>query len=74
MNRDQLEGIVRQVSGAVKAQWGALVNDPLAVDAGIRDRLAGKILEQRAISRQDAERNLQQFLRRNRNWSDPSRH
>ncbi len=73
MNRDRLHGICRQFSGTVKQQWGALTDDPLAVDAGARERLAGRIQEQRGISAQESRRQLQDFLDRNRNWWDLSR-
>lgn len=73
MNRDQLHGICRQFSGTVKQQWGALTDDPLAVDAGTRERLAGRIQEQRGISAQESRRQLEDFLNRNRNWWDLSR-
>lgn len=72
MNRDRLQGIFRQFNGTLKQQWGALTDDPLAVDAGKRERLAGRIQEQRAISAQDSRRQLEDFLSRNRNWLDLS--
>ena len=70
MDRNRLHGICRQFSGAVKQQWGALTDDPLAVDAGTRERLAGRIQEQRAISAQESRRQLEDFLSRNRDWWD----
>lgn len=73
MNRDRLHGICRQFSGTVKQQWGALIDDPLAADAGARERLAGRIQEQRGISAQESRRQLEDFLNRNRNWWDLSR-
>ena len=53
MNRDRFHGICRQFNGTLKQHWGALTDDPLAVDAGTRERLAGRIQEQRAISAQE---------------------
>ena len=72
MNRDRLQGICRQFSGTVRQQWGALTDDPLAVDAGTRERLAGRIQEQRAISTQESRRQLEDFVDRNRDWWDLS--
>ena len=68
MNRDRLGGNWKQFSGRVKQQWGALTGDPLAAAAGTRDRILGGIQEQRGISRQEADRQLEDFMNRNRNW------
>ncbi|HEY8068059.1 MAG TPA: CsbD family protein [Burkholderiales bacterium] len=72
MNRDRMEGICRQLSGAVKQRWGALTADPLAAAEGARDRILGKMQELRGLSRQEADRQLDEFMRRNRNWWDLS--
>jgi uncharacterized protein YjbJ (UPF0337 family) len=58
----------------MKEVWGALSGDPYASAAGRRDRLAGKIQEQRGLSRQKADRQLEDFMTRNRNWWDLSGH
>lgn len=73
MNRDRLYGIWKQFTGKVKEQWGTLTGDPVAAAAGRRDRLLGRIQEQRGISKQEADRQLSDFMRRNRNWWDLSR-
>lgn len=73
MDRDRFHGIWKQFSGKAKEQWGALIDDPLAVAAGTRDRLAGRIQEQRGISKQKADRQFEDFMSRNRNWWDLSR-
>ena len=72
MNQDRIHGICMQVSGTVKEQWGKLARDPHVMAAGRSDRFAGRILEQRAISAQQAARQLDDFMRRNRNWWDLS--
>jgi uncharacterized protein YjbJ (UPF0337 family) len=72
MNRDQLGGNLRQFSGRVKQQWGVLMHDSLAVAAGTRDCILGRIQEQRGISRQEADQQLDEFMSRNRNWWDLS--
>jgi len=73
MNRDRFHGICMQLSGRVTERWGALIGDPLVVAAGRRDRLAGRIEEQRGILRQQADRQLANFMSRNRDWQDLSR-
>jgi uncharacterized protein YjbJ (UPF0337 family) len=72
MNRDQWQGIWKQFSGVVKQAWGTLCGEPHAVAAGTRDRVAGRILIQRGVSKRDGERQLADFMRRNRDWSDLS--
>ena len=72
MNLDRLQGSWQQLSGKFQEHWGSLTDDPHAVAAGRRDRLAGRVLEQRGISKQQAERQLQEFLIRHRNWWDLS--
>ncbi|HLX80638.1 MAG TPA: CsbD family protein [Burkholderiales bacterium] len=72
MNRDRLGGIWKQFSGKAKQHWGALTGDPLAVAAGDRDRIFGRVQEQRGISKQEADRELEDFMSRNRDWWDLS--
>ena len=73
MNRDRLIGTWKQFRGKAKERWGTLTGDPVAAAAGARDRLLGEIQEQRGASKEEADRQLDEFLRRNRNWSDLSR-
>ena len=73
MNRDRLAGVCAQFKGRLKEHWGILRVDPLIAAAGTRDRLAGRIQEQRAFAKEETERELKEFLTRNRNWSDLSR-
>ena len=72
MNRDHCEGLWKQASGSLKEQWGALTNDPATRAAGRRDRLDGRIQAQCAVSKQAAERQLEEFMHRNRRWWDLS--
>lgn len=68
MNRDRLSGICTQFKGGLKEGWGRVRGDPTSILAGKRDRLAGRILEQRGIVKEATERDLNDFLCRNRNW------
>lgn len=72
MNLDRFLGVCRQYRGKMKQTWGALVEDPSLVEYGARDRLAGRIREQRGLSKEQSERQLQEFLNRHRRWWDPS--
>ena len=73
MNRERWLGICKQFMGKGKERWGTLTGDPFAIDAGVRDQLLGKIQEQRGASKEEADRQLTDFMKRNRNWSDLSR-
>ena len=68
MNRDRLAGIGRQVTGQLREHWGKLTINPQSSAAGTRDRLAGRIQEQRGVLKEATERELRDFLARNRNW------
>jgi uncharacterized protein YjbJ (UPF0337 family) len=72
VNQDQVQGLIKQLSGSAKACWGVLTGDPVAIATGTRDRLAGRIQEQRGDSKRAADQQLAEFMHRNRKWSDPS--
>ena len=69
MNRDQVEGRLKQATGKLKENWGVLSRDPFFADAGRRDQLFGRIQERRGNSHAQASRQLSDFMRRNRNWT-----
>jgi uncharacterized protein YjbJ (UPF0337 family) len=61
MNWDRIEGNWKQAKGKVKEQWGKLTDDQLDVIAGKRDQLVGKVQEQYGISKDEAEKQVDQF-------------
>lgn len=69
MNRDRLEGKWKQFSGSVREQWGRLTDARLSMIAGKHDQLAGRYQEQYGITKEEGERQLREFLRRNRDWN-----
>jgi uncharacterized protein YjbJ (UPF0337 family) len=73
MNQDRLQGICKQLGGKLMECWGALNGDPLTAAAGRRERLTGRILEQRGIARQAADRQIEDFRNRHRHWLDISK-
>jgi uncharacterized protein YjbJ (UPF0337 family) len=73
MNRELLYGIWMRLGGSVTERWGALIGDPLVAAAGRRNRLAGRIEQRRGMLKQQADRELAQFVSRNRHWRDLSR-
>jgi len=68
MNRERVEGNWKQFSGKLKEHWGKLTRDELRVDAGKRDQLAGSMQVRRGCSREETERQVREFLHRNRDW------
>jgi uncharacterized protein YjbJ (UPF0337 family) len=69
MNQDRFAGICKKIVGYLEVRWGLLTNDPQAIAAGSRDQRTGKNLERIGISRENAARQLDEFLKRNRNWN-----
>lgn len=62
MNRMQLQGRWKQVRGKVRERWGRLTHDDLEVIGGRWDQLVGKIQERYGITREQAERQVDEFL------------
>ena len=69
MNRDRFEGVWKQFSGRVKEKWCRRIDDVAGVVAARRDQRAGWIQEGRGISKETVERQLKEFLVRNRYWN-----
>jgi uncharacterized protein YjbJ (UPF0337 family) len=65
MNRDRIEGRWKQLSGTLREQWGYLTSDRLSVVAGQHDQLAGRAQKQYGIRKEEAQRQLKDFQRRN---------
>ena len=65
MNRDRIKGNWKQVKGKLKEQWGKLTDDDLDVISGKRDQLLGRIQERHGIAKDEAQRQVERFERRN---------
>lgn len=61
MNWQQVEGKWKQVKGAVKLRWGKLTDDDLEVIAGKKEELLGKLQERYGITKEEAEKQLEQW-------------
>lgn len=68
MNRDRIEGRWKQLTGAWLERWGKLTADQLRVVAGRHDQRAGRAQERYGIKKEESQRELKAFLRRNRRW------
>ncbi|OSI10474.1 CsbD family protein [Neisseria sp. Dent CA1/247] len=65
MNWDQIEGKWEQLVGKAKEKWGELTDDDLTVAAGKRDQLAGKLQERYGYTKEQAEKELDDWMNSN---------
>jgi uncharacterized protein YjbJ (UPF0337 family) len=63
MNWDQIEGKWKQVKGSLREHWGKLTDDDLGLIAGKRDKLIGILQERYGWQREQAEKELDQWLK-----------
>lgn len=63
MNWDQLEGNWKQFTGSVRERWGDLTDDDLDRIAGNREQFVGRVQERYGVAREDAERDVDNFVR-----------
>jgi uncharacterized protein YjbJ (UPF0337 family) len=66
MNWDRIEGNWKAFKGRIKEQWGNLTDDDLDRIEGKREQLAGKIQERYGIARDEADRQVSDWLARQR--------
>jgi uncharacterized protein YjbJ (UPF0337 family) len=62
MNWDRIEGNWKSFKGRVKEKWGKLTDDDLDYAAGKRDQLSGKIQERYGIARDEADRQITDWV------------
>lgn len=63
MNWDIIEGKWEQLKGSVKEKWGDLTDDELTEAAGKRDKLAGKLQEKYGWTKNEAEKQVDDFFK-----------
>lgn len=61
MNSDRMAGKFKQATGALKEKWGKLTDDDLKVIEGNRDQLIGKIQERYGITREAAQKQVDEW-------------
>ncbi len=61
MNKEEMKGKWNQLKGEVKKQWGKLTDDDLARIEGNRDILVGKIQELYGKTKEEAEREVDEY-------------
>jgi uncharacterized protein YjbJ (UPF0337 family) len=65
MNWDRVASKTKQVRGKVREQWGKLTDDQLDIVAGRRDQLVGRIQETYGVAKDEAERQVSDWEKRN---------
>lgn len=63
MNEDILKGKWTQLKGKVKEQWGELTDDEIDQLDGQRDQLVGRVQERYGIARDQAERDVDEWMK-----------
>lgn len=66
INQDIMAGKWKQLAGKAKVAWGNLTDDDLAKIDGNAERLAGIVQERYGKTREEAEREVNDFFDRNR--------
>jgi uncharacterized protein YjbJ (UPF0337 family) len=61
MNWDQLAGNWKQIKGRAKQHWGKLTDDDLDIAAGKRDELVGKVQQRYGVTKDEAERQVDEW-------------
>lgn len=64
MNWDQIEGNWKQFKGKAQEQWGELTNDELDQAEGNREQLEGLIQERYGKSKEEARREVDEWMAR----------
>ena len=62
MNEDIIKGKWEQLKGKATEKWGELTNDDLDIIEGKRDQLAGKLQERYGRTKDEAEKEIDDWL------------
>jgi uncharacterized protein YjbJ (UPF0337 family) len=65
MNSDQIEGTWKQVKGKMREKWGKLTDNDWEQVAGKKDQLLGKLQERYGYTREQSEREYDDWERAN---------
>lgn len=66
LSADELKGKWKQQVGAVKLAWGKLTDDEILKSEGRAEKLAGLVQERYAITRDEADKQVNRFFDKNR--------
>ena len=65
MNKDILEGKWNQLKGKAKEKWGQLTDDDWTVVEGERDQLLGRIQERYGYTKEQAQKEIEDWFNNN---------
>ena len=63
MREDIVAGMWKQLRGEIKSTWGELTDDEIDQIEGEGDKLVGKLQEKYGYTRQEAEHEIEDFIR-----------
>ena len=63
MNWDRIEGNWKQLMGKAREKWGKLTDDDWHQIAGKKDQLVGRVQERYGITRDEAQRQADEWAR-----------
>ncbi|HMD96654.1 MAG TPA: CsbD family protein [Terriglobia bacterium] len=63
MNWDQIQGKWTQMKGSIRQKWGKLTDDDLAVIAGSKDKLVGKLQERYGLKKEEAQAQFDEWCK-----------
>lgn len=61
MNKDTVEGSMKEFSGALKAKWGKLTDSDLTEAKGHLEALSGKLQKAYGKSKEEIDREIKEF-------------
>lgn len=64
MNKDNIEGKWKQLKGEAQKTWGKLTDDDLDLIDGQREKFAGVLQERYGKSKDEAEREVDEFCKK----------
>jgi uncharacterized protein YjbJ (UPF0337 family) len=64
MNWDQIQGNWMQFKGRLRESWGDLTDDDISRIEGNQEQLVGRIQERYGIAKEDAQAQVDSWLRR----------
>lgn len=73
MNHERIAGKWKQFRGVLRERWGKWMADRRCIDEGRRDQSAGRAQELYGFNKEQSQRELREFLYRNRRWDISSR-
>lgn len=62
MNWERVEGQWNQLKGELKSKWAKLTDDDLRNVGGKKDRLVGKLQERYGVMKEEAERQVDEWI------------